>query len=704
MKKIFLVFLLLSCFTLISCGSKKIVVGTDAAKVLLARERLDENYFNNEGTLFTSGAKSLNRLSNEARRLLQGNQDLVMDNVNVREDNLFKWYVDDINYSNLISFFDSYTTGIESCANQGVERIEYVKKYIRVVGKWVIKNNNQYLLLVEEDSETIFYRSENQYDICKRYVNELGQNVYEIFIGAMDGFAKTRMTYIPGYKYEFSSVVNGSYLYLSASFEKGYWEITSTGKDYNYSNIDSYLVDTLIVKEEAIYSIGTIVYNDHNEFYRIFVIGNERKTDYVTISNYGIELCNVGLDGLSHIEIEANIDEVKKVEESDENTVIYDFDNYYSTTGKKSAIAVLDNGMRLTESDTLLDGMVTVGRIDVSYISDCPSYSKIPLYFEIENLVDVVDVIQAIFDETGLSFTNSGDELFDSILFAIKDSKDFAQYFLWNGYDILTSQSLLAAMNYEDMLIEKWVSIYNEMDKLEVINSSNQEEIDKNINFSTCKIINDGVISNTNLNIIINDYEIKALDTTLFIEEEYVICYGLGVNNEGVISNIIPVEFNVSNGTLYQNTKEFKIKESNSINISNTTVGNYVLVSYIATKDELIRVTKPNMIKGNIEESSRSIDGYINNLYTNESGYICLESIKDKTINIYINEPYTLSELSTIMKNKAYEFGLIEDNDIEYFENDLWVVYENEEIKSGMYRVRYDNGDNSGYVIAYVEI
>ena len=31
MKKIFLVFLLLSCFTLISCGSKKIVVGTDAA-------------------------------------------------------------------------------------------------------------------------------------------------------------------------------------------------------------------------------------------------------------------------------------------------------------------------------------------------------------------------------------------------------------------------------------------------------------------------------------------------------------------------------------------------------------------------------------------------------------------------------------------------------------------------------------------------
>ena len=110
------------------------------------------------------------------------------------------------------------------------------------------------------------------------------------------------------------------------------------------------------------------------------------------------------------------------------------------------------------------------------------------------------------------------------------------------------------------------------------------------------------------------------------------------------------------------------------------------------------------MIKGNIEESSRSIDGYINNLYTNESGYICLESIKDKTINIYINEPYTLSELSTIMKNKAYEFGLIEDNDIEYFENDLWVVYENEEIKSGMYRVRYDNGDNSGYVIAYVEI
>ena len=186
----------------------------------------------------------------------------------------------------------SYADNIESTAESGSRLIDNTKKYIRVVDKWVNVHGMQYLLKVDENQETIFSRSANYAEICRRSTDELGHDVYEMLFLSEE--TTTRMKYIPGLLYEFA-ISSGEYThYLFAENYKGYWTVNSTsGSTLDYLNDEYIDFSTMILKDEACYEFVTMTNaNGISQPMNLTIISNDHKTDLLVIGNNYFELFN----------------------------------------------------------------------------------------------------------------------------------------------------------------------------------------------------------------------------------------------------------------------------------------------------------------------------------------------------------------------------------------------------------------------------
>ena len=150
---------------------------------------------------------------------------------------------------------------------------------------------------------------------------------------------------------------------------------------------------------------------------------------------------------------------------------------------------------------------------------------------------------------------------------------------------------------------------------------------------------------------------------------------------------------------LVQDKKEEKKVE---VEIPLLEEGDYVLVAYIATANEDIRVTKPVAIEGNVVTANISQNGLFNNLYS-ENNQIKIKSNKDSTINISLSGSYTYNELYDALESYAYNLGTTTGADIEKLEGSNWnKVNDNDSISNGTYRLRYLNKNVDAYVVAII--
>ena len=93
-------------------------------------------------------------------------------------------------------------------AENAADLIDHIKKNVRVVDKWVSFGTDRYLLHVDENAELLFEErgddTSTRLDICLRYKNERGEDVYELFTRSDSerSVFSSRVTYIPGKRYE----------------------------------------------------------------------------------------------------------------------------------------------------------------------------------------------------------------------------------------------------------------------------------------------------------------------------------------------------------------------------------------------------------------------------------------------------------------------------------------------------------------------
>ena len=706
MKKMFLSFiLLLFIFPLmVSCGGGEFVTGTDAAKLLLSQERLDKDIIGSTNNLFVSGKEAFEKVLKETRKYNAKFAGRPNESYVEVEGDTYKWY-NDVEYSNFNSFFESYAINIESSAQRGAELIDFVKNNIKTIDVWVDYGDEEYLLTVDKTSETIYTRDKHErIEICKRNTDENGNNVYELL--TMENDVIVRMKYIPNLLYEFTIEFNSSQdiHYLIADKSKGYWNIISTTGLHKTTYDDGTVIEHLgfeimMMKDEGYYMFGYSIDSQgwaNQDVNTITLISNDGKTDLVTIGTGNAILYNTGVKGIDHIQITApkeftgifdpddrNEKYVYIQENVDENNKPY---KIYTTSGHKSATVVLDNGKSFTEGDRFLNGNITIGRVDVGFVAGCEAYGTIPLRIAANNLNDTFDYLITFLNETGISFKRDLNTILDSAEFALKDVENFSEYFQLNGYNIDTLENAKLALDTEYRKVTNLKDMYNQVKDIEVIKKRNQNKLDSNLYFGNVEVINNGTIKNEDLEIIINDFKVKVQNTVLFVEgEKYKIVFALQKED----GSLIPINTNAGTEVEFEN-KEFEIAESANFIIPQIEFGTYLLVAYVATSQEGIRVTNTISISGIFNESTSTKDGVKINLHSNDSNLI-ITSIYDYDIILETSMSYTYDELIHYLGQSAYNHGMVYDSIVEVLVEDEWKVFEdtNEYITKGHYRMKY---------------
>ena len=741
MKKLFILFLLIFCLVPVITGCSgpqsgdeddnnqvlEVKNGTEVAKILLANERLDEKVLEQSGTLFTDGKKAMARIIDQTKQYLKRNAGRPNETYTEVDGDTIKWY-NDVDYSNFMSFFESYAVNIEASAQRSADLIDYAKKYIRVVNKWVDEGFQEYFLVVNENSEIIINRDKDQFiNLCKRYTDENGNSVYEMLQGKTTE-TLTRMKYIPNLLYEFVIQFGNdesSKMYLNADKSKGYWTIFCSNAIQGYTDSDGKRIEnfdpTLVaLKDESNYKLNYhIDTNGKGEINVIDIISTDSKTDLISLGVNHMEFFNTGIKGLDHIEITAPKDKIGDFDpDSREKLYVYEQNNIndkgenykiYSTSGYKSATAVLENGMTLTEEDVLLDGKVTVGRINVSYVAGCDSYGTIPLRTTAKNYDEQFEILEQFLKETGITFRRDFDDVINGLKYALKDVKSFGDYFTWNGYHLNDMDSVKKAIQLENEKTEQLKSLYNQVKDIEVIDIADQEKYNANIHFSNIIITNPGTITNNGFTVSIKDFSVKVEDTLLFVDQEmYKVVFAL-LNKEG---NLISFLNEADLTTQYIKGNELVLTQTKDITIEMLEAGEYTLVAYVALASEGIRVTNYQKVSAEITEFARNEQGFKNTIKSNANKELVIISEIDYNLYYEFENQVSYKDLLEFMGQAAYDHGMIDELTIEMLDGENWIIVEGSSgeenakmLEQGQYRMKYIvNSENQKEAYVFVTI
>ncbi len=727
MKKKILIFIILVCVLLVGCnsGEKKELEEIDIAKVLLANERLDSEELRTKGNLFTSGKQAFSMIQEASRKYSQRmrNKD-IRSKLNIN-GNRYTW-TDAPNYSNFISYFDSYATSIEFNAEKGSDLIDLTKSTIQTVDTWIkIDSQEQLLLSVDKNSETIISRSDDQYEICRRYLNSLGQNTFEMFIANSDTNSKSRMTYIPGLRYEYTSIQNDHMLVIIASKDKGYWDIMSTSYHPEY-DANGMTFTNLVMKEEAIYETTYTISNDNgviNDMYgEIKLISSDGKSDLLSFYNNSVSIFTTGLQNLNCFYIDAQnneVEDVDKVNNREDYKLLYTGtgeDRRYFTDQYSDVIAKFDNGKEMAKGNILCDGNVEVYGTMIYPIGDVDFYGEIKLDFKENNLQFIFDNMEKLMDEYGFTFKDDFTSIKSAMTYSLQDSLDFSKYYLWQENHINSFEDIKKAIKIEEDLIDEFVNVYNSYKDADIIKNEKQMNIDDSYHFSNLNVLSYGNVNNEGNKITIQDLVIKVEDCSLFTNNKnYQIAFAFANEKDGVFSNLFNLDFanpiiklfegNVID-TPTNDSMNFELNQSAILEVPLLETGEYVLVAYIATADEGIRVTNPVSLKGSIIENEINQEGFINVLHNGEDNIIVIESNQTALINISLTESYSYSELYLLLESYAYKYGRPTTSELETENNSSWEnIANNTPISSGTYRLKYYNSyfDQESYIIATVK-
>ena len=225
--------MLLSASSLLISCKTKIDSGKEAAKLLLANERLDEKVLD-KIDLGIDGTKVANLSSGTPLDLSSTEKYMrLSDTLGVH----YTW-TEFKQHSHSMVEFTQFMKTIEGIVENTASSIERMKSNVGVTDKWVssgIVSNEEHMLRVYENMDMLIIKqnSQNGLNVCMRYTNESAKNVYEIysFYEYEDGdSSRMKLIYIPGERYEWASQhANGFNDYFIAENSRGYWVATRYG-------------------------------------------------------------------------------------------------------------------------------------------------------------------------------------------------------------------------------------------------------------------------------------------------------------------------------------------------------------------------------------------------------------------------------------------------------------------------------------------
>ena len=446
------------------------VKGTEAAKILLARDRMDASDTEFKWTDIVSSAAISNNstaqtvnLSNIIKTATTENYGELVSDIAAGKvyKNANQYIFKDISgasYDGLIT--ESRLYGIEFRAEQSATIINYLKNKLNIVNKWVKDGYNKYYLKVENNTETLinYYEDDNDQKsltVVKRETREDTKCVYSIFVNDMKENKLSNpvyLVYVPGERYEYYYEHDGNIAdYLIAEKERGYWNICQP-KETLYHN-------TMVSDNFALMT----THNYENLESTYFTIATtDLKEDVLTLREDSITIHISAFNGINYISADESVVTIYK---GSENV------SYVPEYGSDKVTITLNNGTTLKKDDTFTYNGVELkfDFVNMEYYSNPgfadPQYdASFTLNFNTTQSTDsAINLLNAFLQDHDLTckYDISNIKNFTS------KNKDVVtnmpSYYQWNGYYIGSEASFNAGREVVNGLCENMFNYFTQV-------------------------------------------------------------------------------------------------------------------------------------------------------------------------------------------------------------------------------------------------
>ena len=702
-------------------GSKIPIVGIEAAKLLLAEQRLQAEALADNEDIFENGSAVMKDLAERAITNLGVTvPEDRFETVTVQLESGYAFpvvkLVDDIHSGSLgnekqdigkaevvgdtvewsdfgevcnsYEYFLNLTNNIVISANIASDVIDYTKKNIRIVDKWVKMGEEYYYLRVKENEELLCrYDGYNKIlDICRRYRNGEGLDVYELY-RMLDGWEE-RMTYIPGIRYELS--MNGTY--FTADFSKGYWETYVVGDMESHYNV-SYMIMKNDICFEVLYDAQL------QEETLLKIISADKQADIVFLYGNGetyfmdLQLC--AFDGV------AKVTAPKEDAGFGEGFI-------YVANAENVKLYTTNGSIVSADTDYETDKKVRVMGVGIgSYVYGYDGVLHLAVSGEDPN--EILQNLKDYLAEIGLTCRRDIDTVFGGIERAYVEIEGLIRYYKWNGIIVTTEESIGLAIKAEKERFAEMKSYCTALKNEEIIemDSLGEGEIEVLVNFAP--IVSSDISGATvnGLDLAVEKISLAIDDTTLIVKDEpYRVVLALA-DSKG---SLVHVEQTGESATFYSGEGGFTATASDiHLTLPLLAAGEYLVVAYIATSDG-IRSSGyiPVGFSSSLSTAIRLDDMLITTASNANGG---LRVIYTQQVDIYLEissaEKLDYAAFSALLSENAFQFGVPDMTSLEVLKDGTYTAMAGTEteIADGSYRLAYslENGDikQGGYVYVH---
>jgi len=706
--------------------------GKDAVRLLLAGERLDAELFHNEGSIFDNGVEVMNTLAARATENLGitylsaraaekkltltplAREVIEPDGGNdagklEKEGDTFYFSEFEEN-NNSYDYFENLTSNIVTSAEIAADLIDNVKKNVRVVDKWVnVHDTTRYFLHVEENSELLIehytgtdgINALDIMNICLRYRNAEGKDVYELYRTSVTERYEERMTYIPGERYELSMKHHwdgreGMDCFV-ADNSKGYWENCVLGIRNDYSSV-SYFV----MKDDLCYGAFYSLLDENISL--VQVMSADRATDLFHVMNHEdasdrlrLVLKFSGFDGIDCVV--ASGDEVDYSPEY----------GYANIPNGERATVRFTSGKTAKYGDTFANGKVNIGNIHVIYGAGGYTGEMI-MEIQGENRAAQMAAFGQFLGEVGLTCRRDMDGVIAGMEAAFVDAAITAKYYKWNGVSVANEAGISAAKEVELARFAAMAVHYTDVKDVEEIDINDTARMELNIRFAAITDSRfEGVVLNGTA-LTVGGGSLTITDTLLYVKDEpYKVAFALADAKGGLV-HLEATDAEAIATTPYADEESFTVTASASeFAIPMLAPGTYTLVAYIATSDGVRSSAYTPVAVGEITGMPVSAGNVTLSAAKGEADALTLTYAEtvDVAVAMVADPAMDCAKFKTAMRELAFEYGTPSDV-VEVLGDDGSYAPLGEEtvLAYTTYRIAYKvaNGDRTveGYV--YVDL
>lgn len=685
-------------------GCKKIDSGTEAAKLLLANERLNGDDFNDIDLGLDDPAPSVDTtivsISKNAPT-----KAILLSTLPMNEVSEKVTWSDFPEHSHSMVEFTQFMDTVEYRAESAANNISKMKNKVGITDKWVKTGSNEEQMLrvfEKEDVLIINDTGSNELSVYKRYTDENAKNVYEMYVFMIAGDqvrGKMKTVFIPGEKYEFMYYTNDGFKdYFIAENSRGYWMATrfTVGDSQSSTHFSS-----LVIKDGLGYGAHVVADNFSGELSTVWY-------DVFDPVN-GIELMRVGVyENHADISVYCTAIESGLVSiSSDKNVTDLDGDKKYQT----STLTELKTtaGTYYASNTNEVNKFCFSGGNVQYYYGEKIYYGSVQFTVNLEqgkSISNYIGGFESFASSIGLKLRCNMNNVSKAIYHAELLGNEFGSVFEWNGVYITNYAAAKAA---EDILFANYdaaYGIYNEVKDFE--RTSEKQRLSKDADFADINVIVTGDNSYLSGAASITGIKLQTTDVALLEAGlEYVLKIGLSLcdeNGNPISANTVALSGGTEEGVIF-NGASIELSQSGSFKIpKNLSQGTYALVAYVATADG-IRVSKMVSVsfvmieEGELESSAMDIQtksangGNLHVTYTIKN-VIRLEMESTK-------ESYSHKEVRRAIMIEILAKGTPDESAVLEYE-DGTTVSENASLGKGTYRMTAYFQTEDGAAQSYV--